>query len=291
MRVTERSQMNMLMTAQTRAENRLDLAARIAGQASQVAKPSDNPAGYGSMIRKNFALAILEQHIDIATQAQGELDIAQNALSTGINILTRAKEVALGANNTTSDAEARKLAGDEIMMLRGQLLAVANTRHANKYLFGGTKTDVAPFDNTGTFVGNDQTISVPILEGVSAPVTVSGAKAFTSVGGRDIFSDLDKLAQALYNNDTQGITASLDPLEASNRQVVRAQVDAGFGSERFKNALDVLASTKEAISSQLQQEINGEPTAQLTELSLARSAYERSIAVTKELLSMNAQSR
>jgi flagellar hook-associated protein 3 FlgL len=172
--------------------------------------------------------------------------------------------------------------------MRQELMAIANTRYGDKYLFGGTRTDSAPFDpTTGAFSGNDQVVRVPVMDGVTPASNISGATAFTSAaGGRDIFADLDALATALSSNDENGIRAALTPLQDGHAQLVRSQVDAGFGAERFRNALDVLMSTKSAIAEQLSKEIEGDPATQLTELNLARTAYEQSIAVTKHILSI-----
>ena len=171
--------------------------------------------------------------------------------------------------------------------IRDSLIALANTRYDNKYLFGGTKTDAAPFDTaTGAFGGNDQVVRVPVLDGVAPSANVSGAMAFTAAGGRDIIGDLDSLMQALYSNDQAGVLATIDSLELGQRQIVRAQVDAGFGAERFRSAVDVIASTRTALAEQLNKEIEGDPAAQITEFMLARTAYERSVAVTKQLLSI-----
>ncbi|HVH43892.1 MAG TPA: hypothetical protein VM925_16175 [Labilithrix sp.] len=290
MRVTERTRMGMMLLAQNRASSRLDEASRIASGAQRVSKPSDDPTAYGSMIRKNYTLALLEQHSQIATRAQGELEIAQNSLSESIDLISRARESAIAGANTTADARTRQLLGDEIRTIRNSLMALANTRYSNKYLFGGTKTDAAPFDpTTGTFVGNDQTVRVPVLEGVAPAANISGAQAFTSAGGRDVFADLENLAQALYNNDAAGIQAAIAPLEAGHQQIVRAQVDAGFGADRFKMAVEMIDSTRAALAEQLHQEIEGDPAAQITEFTLARTAYERSVAVTKQLLSIATQ--
>lgn len=291
MRVTERSRMNMMTLVQSRAAARLDKASRIASGAQRVTKPSDDPAAYGSMIRKNYSLALLEQHSAIATRAQGELDVAQSALSEGIDLIARAREAAIAGANTTADAHARKLLGDEIRIVRDELLALANTRYANKYLFGGTRTDVEPFDTTtGAFVGNDQIVRVPVLDGVAPAANISGATAFTAAGGRDVFADLEALAQALYADDVTKIRDAIDPLDVAHRQIVRAQVDAGFGAERFRTAVDIIASTRTALADQLQQEIQGDPAAQITEFTLARTAYERSLAVTKQLLQISSSS-
>lgn len=285
MRVTERTRVGMMTLAQTRASERLDKAARIASNGQRVSKPSDDPAAYGSMIRKNYAIALLDQHSQIATRAEGELDVAEHALSQGIDILSRAREAAIAGANTTADAHARRLLGDEVRMLREQLIGIANTRYENKYVFGGTKTDTPPFDPvTAAFTGNDQIVRIPVLEGVAPPGNVSGARAFTAAGGRDILAELDGLAQALYANDAAGVTARIDALKEGHEQIVRSQVEAGFAAERFRTAGDIIASTRTAIAEQLNHEIEGDPVAQLTELTLARTAYERSVAVTKQLL-------
>ena len=285
MRVTERTRVGMLVLAQSRASSRLDEAARIASGAQRVSKPSDDPAAYGSMIRKNYAIALLDQHSEIASRARGELEIAENALSQGLDLIARAREAAIAGANTTADAHARQLLGDEVRTIREELLAIANTRYANKYLFGGTRTDVEPFDpSTGAFAGNDQVIRVPVLEGVAPPGNVSGARAFTAVGGRDIFADLEALTQALYANDAPNIRSAIDPLDVGHQQIVRAQVEAGFGAERFGTAIDIIMSTRTALTEQLNEEVGGDPAAQITEFTLARTAYERSVAVTKQLL-------
>lgn len=286
MRVTERARMGMMMIAQERAASRLDVAARVASTGKRVNKPSDDPTAYGSMIRKNYAIALLDQHSAIASRAHGELEVAENAISQGLDLVARAREAALAGANSTTDPHARRLLGDEVRILRDALLATANTRYANKYLFGGTKTDAEPFDAAGVFSGNDQIIRVPVLEGVAPAGNVSGALAFTAAGGRDVFADLEALAQALDADDTAGIVTAIDTLDAAHRQMVRSQVEAGFGAERFLTALDVIASTKTAIAEQLQNEVEGDPIAQLTELTVARTAYERSVAVTKQLLQM-----
>ncbi len=291
MRVTERSRIGMMVVAQNRASERLNKASLVASNAQRVNKPSDDPAAYGSMIRKNYAMALLDQHAEIATRAQGELDVAEGALSQGIDLISRAREAALTGANTTSDAHARRLLGDEVRTLRDEMLALANTRYENKYLFGGTRTDTPPFDTaTGAFVGNDQIIRVPVMDGVAPAGNISGAAAFTAAGGRDIFADLDNLAQALYSDDADRIRDALEPLEAGHRQIVRAQVDAGFGAERFKTALDIIATTRTSVAEQLQKEILGDPVEQITEFTLARSAYERSIAITKQLLQISTSS-
>lgn len=286
MRVTERSRIETLSLANSQNAARLDKAARIAASNQRVSKPSDDPASYGAMVRRDYDLAMLQTRSETASRTQGELEIANNALSAGVDIMERAQEAAIEGANATSDANARKLLAADVRAMRTELMSIGNTKYGNRYIFGGTKSDTIPFDANGAFMGNDQQINVPVMDGVQLPGNVSGAKAFTAAGGRDIFADLQELADALEANDQERISNTLKSLSEGHDQLVRTQVEAGYGARRFADAVDVLANTKAVVAERESQDINGDIASQITDLQMAQSAYERSLAVTKQLLSI-----
>ena len=287
MRVTERGRISEITQNNAKAAERLAKATQVASDGSNVTKPSDDPAAYGSMVRRNYSLKIMEERSKNATRAQNELSVVEDSLSSGTDILVAAREVTIAAANGTSDAASRKSAAEDIRTMRSELVSIANTRYGDRYLFGGTQTGAAPFDTTtGQFVGNDQTVNVPVLDGVAPAANVSGAKTFTAAGGVDVFKTLDDLATALDNNDTAGIQAALDPLTKAHDQLVNGQITAGFAGDRFKQAVDVLTSTTANVTQRLSTEIDGDPAKQLTELTLSKTAYEQSIAVSKQILSI-----
>lgn len=286
MRVTERSRIETLSLANSQNAARLDKAARIAASNQRVSKPSDDPASYGAMVRRDYDLAMLQTRSETASRTQGELEIANNALSAGVDLMERAQEAAIEGANATSDANARKLLAADVRAMRTELMSIGNTKYGNRYIFGGTKSDTIPFDANGAFMGNDQQINVPVMDGVQLPGNVSGAKAFTAAGGRDIFADLQELADALEANDQERISNTLKSLTEGHDQLVRTQVEAGYGARRFADAVDVLANTKAVVAERESQDINGDIASQITDLQMAQSAYERSLAVTKQLLSI-----
>lgn len=292
MRVTERGRYGQMIQNNAKAAERFQKAAGIASSGTDVQKPSDDPATYGSMVRRNYSLKIMEERSKNATRAQNELSVVESSLSNGIDILVAAKETTIAAANGTADPANRKAAAESIRTMRAELLSIANTRYGDRYLFGGTQTGTAPFDTTtGNFVGNDQVVNVPVLDGVAPPANLSGSKTFTAAGGVDIFKTLGDLATALDNNDDAAIKASLDPLTKSHDQLVHGQVQSGFAADRFRQAVDVLTSTTMNVTERLAQEINGDPAQQLSELTLSKSAYERSIAVSQQLLSISSNWR
>jgi flagellar hook-associated protein 3 FlgL len=288
MRVTERSRIGAMTMAQNRAAERLEKASRIASDGTRVTKPSDDPAAYGTKVRRDYTLAMLEEHHKTATRSLGELEVAHSALDAAVEIMGRAEESAVSGANGTLDPAAKKLLAEDVRTMREQLIAIANTKYGDKYVFAGTKSDKIPFDLTsGAFSGNDQIVRVPVMENVTPAANVSGAKAFTITGGRDIFADLKELSEALDANDDDRVRATMQSLQSGHDQLIRSQVEAGFGAERFRSALEVLTSTKTAVAEQLSKEIEGDPATQITEMQLAKTAYERSVAVTKQILNIN----
>lgn len=286
MRVTERSRIESLSLANSQNAVRLDRAAKIAASNQRVTKPSDDPVSFGMMVRRNYDLAMLQTHVDNATRTRGELEIANNSLSACVDIMQRAQDAAVEGANATSDQTARKLLAADVRAMRTELLSVANTRYGNRYIFAGTKSDTIPFDSAGAFQGNDQQVTVPVMDGVELPGNVSGAKAFTAVGGRDIFGDLLTLANALDANDQDGISNTLSNLRAGHDQIVRSQVESGYTGRRFTDAIDVLGSTKAVVAERESEDINGDISVQITDMQLAKNAYERSIAITREILGL-----
>lgn len=289
MRVTERSRLDSLSLANSRNAERLDKATRIATSNQRVSKPSDDPAAYGAMIRRNYDMAMLDTHSDQASRTQGELEVANNALSAGVDIMERAQEAAVEGANATSDPNARKLLAADVRAMRTELMSIGNTKYGNRYIFAGTKSDTIPFDDKGAFQGNDQSIDVPVMDGVQLKGNVSGAKAFTTAGGRDVFGDLQELADALDANDQDRIQKTLGNLTAGHDQIVRTQVDAGYSAKRFSDAVDVLGNTKAVVATRESNDINGDIASQITDLQMAKTAYERSMAVTKQILSLQTQ--
>jgi flagellar hook-associated protein 3 FlgL len=289
MRVTERSRIESLTLANSANAERLDKASKIAASNQRVSKPSDDPAAYGAMVRRDYDAAMLQTRSDTASRTEGELEVASNSLSSAVDIMERAQESAVEGSNATSDANSRKLLASDVRAMRTELMSVGNTRYGNRYIFGGTKGDTIPFDQNGNFQGNDQTIQVPVMDGVNLQGNVSGAKAFTSAGGRDVFADLQELADALDANDQNRIQATISNLSTGHDQIVQAQVSAGYAQKRFSDAVDVLGNTKAVVAQRESDDIDGDAASQITDLQMAKNAYERSMAVTKTILGIQTQ--
>lgn len=291
MRVTENMRYAGAGLTQKRLSAQLDRASRVAANGERVTMPSDDPVAYASRVRADHALALNEHRSQVASKVVSELSVAEGALSSAVDVLTKAREIAVGGMNASLDAGGRRLMAQQVRELRSQLRDVANTRYGEKYLFAGSATDVAPFDAAGAFVGNDNVPSVSLMDGVSPPSAVSGARAFTAAGGRDVLADLQSLADALDANDVDAVRTAIGGVDGSTTQLIRSEAEARLTTERFQSAIDLLANMKVVVASARATEVEGDPMKQLTDLTLAKNAYERGVGVTQKLLALSATQR
>lgn len=287
MRVTDNTRLLGVLRNNAVTTARLTTASRRASAGARVTKPSDDPVAYTTSLRRGSSIANMASRTRTARAAADELTIAERALDSVTELLGQAKSLAVqGANETLSPSDRGALAL-EVSGIREQLLALANTRGAGGFLFGGSRTDAAPFDATGAFLGNDGAMRVPVSDGVAPRMNVSGAKAFTTAGGTDVFAELAALSTALGTNDLAGIRTAIGTVQSGYDQVVSVQVDAGLSIERLRSAADVIDEASLAVAQSRARDVGADDMAGLaTELAAASTSYSQSLSVTRLLLAL-----
>jgi flagellar hook-associated protein 3 FlgL len=98
----------------------------------------------------------------------------------------------------------------------------------------------------GYYNGNNGELSNEVNNGVKSNYNITGQDAFTNQGNGtvDIFSVLTNLQTALQNNDTTGITNSLDDLTNAGEQITRYIAQCGTRENSLTAAGNVLTDMK-----------------------------------------------
>jgi flagellar hook-associated protein 3 FlgL len=287
MRVTDNTRLLALMRNNASSAERLTQASRRTAAGAKVLAPSDDPIAYSTSVRRGSTIANLASRTRIARSASDDLSIMERSLDSATELLSEAKSLAVQGSNETLSPTDRGALALRVKGIRDQLLELANTRSASGYGFGGSRTDLPPFDPSGNFVGNDTVMRIPVTDGVAPSKNVSGAKAFTAAGGTDVFADLTALATALSSDDLTGIRSGIDTMQKGYDQIVAVQVDAGLAIERLRSSADVLDAASLAVSQSRSRDVGADDLAGLaTELAAASSAYSQSLTVTRTLLSL-----
>lgn len=291
MRITTNMADAAALRGQLRSVKSMTDAARVASTGERVNAPSDDPVSWSSAARHDARIARLDNRNRTMERASGDLDLAERTLASAGDLLQSAREIATRAANGTMDAATRADLAKQVDGIRSSLLAMANTRGTSGYLFGGTRTDAPPFDAAGAFVGNDTEVRIEVADGVTARANASGAQAFTTAGGRDLFADLQTLSTALTANDLPTIQTSIASVASGYQQLTTAGVTVGLGVERFQSATAVTNNALLSMRSARANEVEADLATALSNLTTTRGAYERSISITREILQISAVQR
>jgi flagellin-like hook-associated protein FlgL len=173
MRITDNMALNAVLQGNARTTQRLSKAAREASTGERVGAPSDDPVAWTAAHGHDARIARMETRAQTTSRAAGDLELAESTLASVGDMIQQARELALTTANGAVDAQTRSNVAAQVSQIRDAVLGQMNTRGASGYLFGGTRTDRAPFDAAGTFSGNDTPVSVEVADGVTARANAS----------------------------------------------------------------------------------------------------------------------
>ena len=198
-RITQRTVSSTLMQGLQSNLSRMQALQEQLSSGKQVSRPSDSPVKTVESMQFRATIRRTEQYVRNADDGLALLATADNALTTGMNMTRRARELVLGGKNDTMNAEGRRASANEIRTIRDGLLAVANTRYLDRPVFGGNSRSADAYDSTtGTFLGDTTDVTRTVGPGTRVPVTLSGVQAFGADGDpAQLFTALDRLADAL----------------------------------------------------------------------------------------------
>jgi flagellar hook-associated protein 3 FlgL len=286
MRITEGMRMAEIRADQTSVSTKLYEATERASSGLKVSKPSDDPSAFADATKMDAQLATLSSRQDVMSRAGSDLDLAESTLASAGDLMNQVRQLAVQAANGDETATSRADMAKQIDGIKQSLLGLANTKGSNGSLFSGTATATQAFDATGAFKGNDHAINVQIADGVTARGNASGAKAFTAAGGRDVFADLDALSTALSSNDLSGIQAGIDNADSNQRQITAARSDAGLTASRLQSSAEVASGASLKITAAKSSLVEIDTTSAYSDLAQLETAYQRSLSVTKQILSL-----
>jgi flagellar hook-associated protein 3 FlgL len=284
MRVSDNMKIDTVNRSIAGAQARQMAATREASSGSRIGAPSDDPVAAARLARIQASIQSAAAYRASIASVQGDVELAETTLASAGEIMQRVQEIALQGANDTLPASERSMLAVEVAGLRKQLVSLANTKGSTGYLFGGTEQTVSPFDVNGAFNGNSNPHTVEIAQGLTLDVNADGAKAFTVAGGRDVFADFTALENALNANDGTAVSATVNSLDTSRRQIVAARIDAGDKLNRLGTADAAHDQADTILQSQRHTVADADPAAAYSRLIATQQALESALAVARSTL-------
>lgn len=260
MRISENSTLGTVRDSLNRSRLKMNDLYKQNSTQKRVNTPSDDPVGNAKIMTIRNTTLDNKQFEANANLAKTFLNYTDASLEEITNLLVRAKELALGqASSAANGPSSRLMVAEEVKNIYEGINSLANRKLGDRYIFSGYKTNTPPFDDHGTYKGDDGKIMVEVQKdsfvsmnlpgrdvflgkatalersaaGQNAAMQVSPEGAVDQQAARpdeDMFRTLNALRVGLMTNDVDMIRSTLDPIDQIRNRVIMARAQVGARS-------------------------------------------------------------
>ena len=288
-RITQRTVSTTLMHGLQSNLSRMQKLQEQLSSGKQVSRPSDSPVQTVEAMQFRAGIRRTEQYVRNADDGMALLGTADAALTDGLAMTRRVRELVLGGMNSTVAADGRAAIAAELRTLREGLLGVANTRYLDRPVFGGNTLGANAFDpTTGSYVGDDGSIARTIAPGSQVVVNVAGTQVFGADGDPDqLFALVDRLATALETGGA-GMQAALDgglvDLDSSIESMINALGQIGARYNRIETARNAAEGQLLSLTSSLSEAEDIDLPKTIVDLQMQEVAYKAALNATARVV-------
>lgn len=158
-----------------------------AATGSRINRASDDPTSAYRLLSLKTQDSLLQNYIDNVSDMISSCEVTDTVLQNMASELLECKKLLTQVAGGIYNQSNRALLANSINDHLEQLVLLANTKHTSQYLFGGTKTDRAPFsierDISGQIVsvsydGSSTQRYIEVAPGITIPSFLVGNQAF-----------------------------------------------------------------------------------------------------------------
>lgn len=229
MRVTNKSVYDSVKYNLGKISEEMNKANEIASSGKRISNLSDDPVGLTQSLKIKSVISGLDQLGKNVSLGKSWLTASESALTSVQNLISDTKALCVQMASGTIGAAQRASAALTVQNTLDEIVSLANTEVSGRYIFSGTKTDSAAFDQSGNYLGNDVPFAVKIGMDTAVSVGSSGQEVFGT-----IFTTLSDLKNNLTGNNADGIRACLDSLTNHFNDTTNKISDIGSKMNRME---------------------------------------------------------
>lgn len=244
MRVTDTMRYNTAISNIFNAQAQYnDISEKLASQ-KNINRASDDPVAATKLIEIRRDKAANEQYKKNMDSTNSWITATESNLFGAYDLLVKAQEIAVGQSTATASETTRKIMAESVKSLIGEMGRLANAKIGDRYLFSGTRDDVAPFStvamdatieaaaaaanntfqgtvaSSGTYTGSiNKTYVVKVTDVTTVGEFLGQAEYQSSADGGKTWSAAATLPAGGSVDLGEGVTLTFDDLGAT----------AGFG--------------------------------------------------------------
>ena len=266
---------------------RLTVSQQQMSTGKRLSKASDDPVIASAAMALRSSLARYESYDRSTADASGWLGATDGALTASMDRLVRVKELSVRAGNSggLSDPNARAAMAAELRAIREDLLSLANTSHNGRAVFAGTAAGDA-YSASGVFLGNAAVVARDVDPHTSLQVSIDAFDVFGDPAGPggDLFSVIDRLANAAALGDVTALAAAHADLDTATSRLGSATVEIGARGAQLEQVATRNASERERIQTLLSSTEDVDLAQVMVQLKERENAYQAALQVAAKVL-------
>jgi len=243
MRITNNMLINNMLNNLNNNLNRMNKYQNQLATGKKISLPSDDPIVASRALKLRTDVAEILQYKRNVDDADSWMDITETTLGQMGDVMHRVRELAVQAGNGTNTPEDLDKIKQEMEQLKTQMVHLANTTYAGRYIFSGFKTDKALMDENGVFlidISNSEQILFEIGIGDDIHINVTGSDLFnngTDAAAGDtsgLLATFDAMITALEAGDNEAAGDMLGQIDDDINNILRVRSGVGARMNRLE---------------------------------------------------------
>ncbi|MCW2539553.1 MAG: flagellar hook-associated protein 3 [Frankiales bacterium] len=282
MRVTEgSSSYGALVGLQSSASRLADLQSQLSS-GRQITKPSDSPTGTAQALNLRGEIKRMDQYQSSANDALGWLTTVDSTLSGTNTQLQKVRELMLqSANVGSNDSTSQATLAQQVDQIRTSLISMANTSYLGRPVFGGTTSGTVAFDASGSYVGDNGTVSRTVGPNATVDINSVGTDVY-GPNSSNVFNLLSTISTTMTTNPS-AVSGQLAQLDTAMTTISNVQGLAGAKYSRVQSTQTVASNNTLALKSQLSDLQDIDLADMAIKVSTADASYQASLATTAKI--------
>jgi flagellar hook-associated protein 3 FlgL len=290
MRVANKTIYDMITCRLGDVTEELQKANEVVATGKRINSLSDDPVGLTQALNIKSSLSNIEQLGRNINLGKSWLTASESGLNSVQDLISDTKALCVQMASANTGAAERAAAAETVQNALEEMVSLANTEVSGRYIFAGSKTDSAPFDQNGNYTGDNNPFTVKISKDGTVEVGMDGAAVFQPSGAGandDIFQTLSDLKTALEGNDISGIQAAMDSLDTEYDHIAKKISGVGSKMLRMEMKEKIFQDMDITNTERLSKIEDADITEAIMHLKAKEVAYQAALAAAAKVLNVS----
>jgi flagellar hook-associated protein 3 FlgL len=282
MRVATKTMYDLVKYNLSSITENLNNANKVVSSGKQIVDLSDDPVGLVQSLEIKSVLANIDQMGRNISFGESWLVAAEGTLGNVQNLISDAKTLCVEMATATKSTTHRQSAAETVRNTLDEIITLANTQVNGRYLFAGSDTDNIPFEQDGSYNGNDTPFSIKVGNNSVIQFASDGEAIFGN-----IVNTLNNLVTDLQSDDIDGIRSSMDSLDQHFDDISNNISDVGSKMNRMEIKENILQGLTISNTERLSQIEDADIAESIMNLKAVELAYQAALASSSSIMKLS----